>query len=115
MMIVRSIFFFKQKTAYEMRISDWSADVCSSYLDQQRRQHLRTTSGAERRQPCGSHAARLSRPHRGGVPEPGLGDPRRAALHLGRSAERSVGKVCVSSCSTRCAPDHNNKNIQSIL
>src|SRR3546814_7719055 len=25
-------FFFKQKTAYEMRISDWSSDVCSSYL-----------------------------------------------------------------------------------
>src|SRR3546814_6126412 len=26
------IFFFKQKTAYEMRISDWSSDVCSSDL-----------------------------------------------------------------------------------
>src|SRR3546814_2234584 len=26
-------FFFKQKTAYEMRISDWSPDVCSSDLD----------------------------------------------------------------------------------
>src|SRR3546814_2441254 len=26
------VFFFKQKTAYEMRISDWSADVCSSDL-----------------------------------------------------------------------------------
>src|SRR3546814_6807500 len=25
-------FFFKQKTAYEMRISDWSSDVCSSDL-----------------------------------------------------------------------------------
>src|SRR3546814_6690598 len=25
-------FFFKQKTAYERRISDWSSDVCSSYL-----------------------------------------------------------------------------------
>src|SRR3546814_3990037 len=25
-----SVFFFKQKTAYEMRISDWSSDVCSS-------------------------------------------------------------------------------------
>src|SRR3546814_1696260 len=30
-LIVR-IFFFKQKTAYEMRISDWSSDVCSSDL-----------------------------------------------------------------------------------
>src|SRR3546814_1202493 len=31
--IIRSVvFFFKQKTAYEMRISDWSSDVCSSDL-----------------------------------------------------------------------------------
>src|SRR3546814_4288610 len=28
-----AFFFFKQKTAYEMRISDWSSDVCSSDLD----------------------------------------------------------------------------------
>src|SRR3546814_2425875 len=27
-----SVFFFKQKTAYELRISDWSSDVCSSDL-----------------------------------------------------------------------------------
>src|SRR3546814_8217460 len=38
-----SFFFFKQKTAYEMRISDWSSDVCSSdllkamHIDYQRR------------------------------------------------------------------------------
>src|SRR3546814_10254586 len=31
--IVVLLFFFKQKTAYEMRISDWSSDVCSSDLD----------------------------------------------------------------------------------
>src|SRR3546814_20430937 len=29
---VQFVFFFKQKTAYEMRISDWSSDVCSSDL-----------------------------------------------------------------------------------
>src|SRR3546814_9373963 len=29
---MHSFFFFKQKTAYEMRISDWSSDVCSSAL-----------------------------------------------------------------------------------
>src|SRR3546814_5267032 len=29
-------FFFKQKTAYEMRISDWSSDVCSSDLPERR-------------------------------------------------------------------------------
>src|SRR3546814_9898010 len=32
MMLLLSFFFFKQKTAYEMRISDWSSDVCSSDL-----------------------------------------------------------------------------------
>src|SRR3546814_1120226 len=31
-MCVLCFFFFKQKTAYEMRISDWSSDVCSSDL-----------------------------------------------------------------------------------
>src|SRR3546814_338085 len=31
-MFLRFFFFFKQKTAYEMRISDWSSDVCSSDL-----------------------------------------------------------------------------------
>src|SRR3546814_9144267 len=30
--VVLCFFFFKQKTAYEMRISDWSSDVCSSDL-----------------------------------------------------------------------------------
>src|SRR3546814_3304596 len=30
------LFFFKHKTAYEMRISDWSSDVCSSDLARQR-------------------------------------------------------------------------------
>src|SRR3546814_18848163 len=36
MVIVIYFFFFKQKTAYEMRISDWSSDVCSSNLEQRR-------------------------------------------------------------------------------
>src|SRR3546814_2676917 len=31
--VIFLFFFFKQKTAYEMRISDWSSDVCSSDLD----------------------------------------------------------------------------------
>src|SRR3546814_3791356 len=30
--VFRGFFFFKQKTAYELRISDWSSDVCSSDL-----------------------------------------------------------------------------------
>src|SRR3546814_16889066 len=32
--LVSQFFFFKQKTAYEMRISDWSSDVCSSDLEE---------------------------------------------------------------------------------
>src|SRR3546814_7434738 len=36
MSLLFAFFFFKQKTAYEMRISDWSSDVCSSDLNQRR-------------------------------------------------------------------------------
>src|SRR3546814_6153067 len=35
-MLYICFFFFKQKTAYEMRISDWSSDVCSSDLRQRK-------------------------------------------------------------------------------
>src|SRR3546814_3466405 len=35
------MFFFKQKTAYEMRISDWSSDVCSSDLFRERQEGQR--------------------------------------------------------------------------
>src|SRR3546814_10347848 len=34
------VLFFKQKTAYDMRISDWSSDVCSSDLEAIPRQHV---------------------------------------------------------------------------
>src|SRR3546814_9975102 len=37
--VVLCVFFFKQKTAYEMRISDWSSDVCSSDLDGAQARH----------------------------------------------------------------------------
>src|SRR3546814_1530183 len=53
-------FFFKQKTAYEMRISDWSSDVCSSDLHDARTQAVR---------------ARRKFPARGALPPP---HPRRA-------------------------------------
>src|SRR3546814_1623549 len=39
------IFFFKQKTAYEMRISDWSSDVCSSDLGERRVTSVRQVTG----------------------------------------------------------------------
>src|SRR3546814_4283009 len=35
------IFFFKQKTAYEMRIRDWSSDVCSSDLKKQKLKEIK--------------------------------------------------------------------------
>src|SRR3546814_5881541 len=39
-MALLCVFFFKQKTAYEMRISDWSSDVCSSDLEARTRQNF---------------------------------------------------------------------------
>src|SRR3546814_6476947 len=39
MFFVGIVFFFKQKTAYEMRISDWSSDVCSSDLSKKNVAH----------------------------------------------------------------------------
>src|SRR3546814_4758787 len=45
-------FFFKQKTAYELRISDWSSDVCSSdlrrFLEAQVRRHKAPRSLSDR-------------------------------------------------------------------
>src|SRR3546814_4466035 len=37
------LFFFKQKTAYELRISDWSSDVCSSDLPDRDLANIRST------------------------------------------------------------------------
>src|SRR3546814_1977890 len=45
-------FFFKQKTAYEMRISDWSSDVCSSDLDRLPVDIARLVRSEERRDPA---------------------------------------------------------------
>src|SRR3546814_4490511 len=42
------IFFFKQKTAYELRISDWSSDVCSSDLLEQERLAARAIDEVDR-------------------------------------------------------------------
>src|SRR3546814_10165963 len=46
------LFFFKQKTAYEMRISDWSSDVCSSDL---------RLLAFSRRQPLDPHPINIAR------------------------------------------------------
>src|SRR3546814_1365219 len=42
-------FFFKQKTAYEMRISDWSSDVCSSDLPRRKGLHAQSERAAAQR------------------------------------------------------------------
>src|SRR3546814_5435847 len=48
-MLVRTFFFFKKKTAYEMRISDWSSDVCSSELHPLARRAYRKTAEPKKR------------------------------------------------------------------
>src|SRR3546814_2512879 len=70
-------FFFKQKTAYEMRISDWSSDVCSSDLVDRNMSRQSQSFGV------------------------GIGGGRRL-----RSEERRVGKECVSTCRSRWSPYH---------
>src|SRR3546814_1439600 len=56
-------FFFKQKTAYEMRISDWSSDGCSSDLRQGRRFRRLGTGGEQRQQDNGAEPAQQRRHH----------------------------------------------------
>src|SRR3546814_5811173 len=63
------VFFFKQKTAYEMRISDWSSDVCSSDLAHRPRKRDR-----DARQGLGK-AGRAPDPRRPGVPAGTEGRP----------------------------------------
>src|SRR3546814_12673160 len=49
-------YFFKQKTAYDMRISDWSSDVCSSDLRRVESElHLQRDRGRRRRRGLGRH------------------------------------------------------------
>src|SRR3546814_5852541 len=65
-------FFFKQKTAYEMRISDWSSDVCSADL-RSSRQHGRPRRG-HRRHRRRRHLPAV-REHVPQVQHQGRGDP----------------------------------------
>src|SRR3546814_15930031 len=54
-------FFFKQKTAYEMRISDWSSDVCSSDLHEGLRHQGRWRAPGPHRLPQGAGGAECGR------------------------------------------------------
>src|SRR3546814_3318778 len=56
------VFFFKQKTAYEMRISDWSSDVCSSDLPQPGQRVIELAVEIVRRRPQRGGVDRQHRP-----------------------------------------------------
>src|SRR3546814_8672638 len=91
------VFFFKQKTAYDLRISDWSSDVCSSDLALD---HGHQPEGAD---------VRLADVEdllgRAGLDE--FGQHLAAVMmRILRSEERRVGKECVSTCRSRWSPYH---------
>src|SRR3546814_9672695 len=95
-----SFFFFKQKTAYEMRISDWSSDVCSSDLqiiglgDRAADFMLDTLADGPFVEVFSSHQSSSPVILARSVPS------------LTRSEARRVGKECVSTCRSRWSPYH---------
>src|SRR3546814_1264422 len=90
-------FFFKQKTAYEMRISDWSSDVCSSDLDGSPARFCRHS-------PAAAGFDRAGRAGTDGAAQPLADDPdqyrRRGADAQGRRAWRVV-EIGRASCRER--------------
>src|SRR3546814_14386304 len=102
-------FFFKQKTAYEMRISDWSSDVCSSDLTGKR--------CLDGKGDLLLHVDRSEGRHEAVDLDLAVGDIRdRVDRQQGdlpgseRSEERRVGKECVSTCRSRWSQYHEKKN-----
>src|SRR3546814_8604709 len=87
-------FFFKQKTAYEMRISDWSSDVCSSDLLELLAQHKDIAS-------CEVTPQHLTLAAEDAYPRLGTYAQMNPPI---RSEERRVGKECVSTCRSRWSP-----------
>src|SRR3546814_18967711 len=100
-------FFVKQKTAYEMRISDWSSDVCSSDLLAREGPGTRVRGAA----PAGSQMRhrRTDAPRQHPLCIAGVW----RNLNVGgfrRSEERRGGKECVSTCRSRWSPYHAKKH-----
>src|SRR3546814_3051818 len=94
-------FFFKQKTAYELRISDGSSDVCSSDLLEQAEAEAASAAAEARRASVAAGAARVTSDGRGvAVSSPISGRV------TSRSEERRVGTECVSTCRSRWSPYH---------
>src|SRR3546814_13730783 len=97
-----------QKTAYEMRISDWSSDVCSSDLG-----HHRVLVGDVAAELVAEVLAHLRQRigHAVAVVLGGNGGQRVRLVAvlleiLLRSEDRRVGKECVRTCRSRGAPTH---------
>src|SRR3546814_7991794 len=103
------MFFFKQKTAYEMRISDWSSDVCSSDLelfDLERVRHLDNVAVAieHTRLPLRIAPSLREADLSGGSLYEALrsdGVIPAYAEYVLRSEERRVGEERVSTCRSR--------------
>src|SRR3546814_8088128 len=101
-MSVLCFFFFKQKTAYEMRISDWSSDVCSSDLWWYSRVVFRPNQA---KTPSLVQAGR-STPRAFVYDSDERCNGRAGCDRVARSEERRVGKECVSTCRSRWSPYH---------
>src|SRR3546814_5206439 len=109
--LVFFIFFFKQKTAYEMRISDWSSDVCSSDLGGSAMllpygwQLAFTNSRSRELRHCVRPQSFLavSTPLHCACATEGWAIGR-YRYGQQRSEERRVGKECVSTCRSRWSP-----------
>src|SRR3546814_5273967 len=102
------MFFFKQKTAYEMRISDWSSDVCSSDLVHGHRTDIQPISadhghGQTRNADIEDrHGSSINEAQ----PHPLAGAKEAGPVFLRRSEERRVGKECVRTCRSWWSPYH---------
>src|SRR3546814_4326759 len=95
--LVVVFFFFKQKTAYEMRISDWSSDVCSSDLRSGTTMKMAYKVLGDSIAIIGASAHEVRREGHECRPTESIGM---------RSEERRVGKECVSTCRSRWSPYH---------
>src|SRR3546814_2543496 len=83
------VFFFKQKTAFEMRISDWSSDVCSSDL------HHSGTSRRDlvRERGANCHEVASHRGHQVDAVVDVQGEVGRAHQRAGQEASREIGRA----------------------
>src|SRR3546814_5176856 len=110
------IVFCKQKTAYEVRISDWSSDVCSSDLERTLPRHARLVLIGDFLDPLEQwyaamrfHTAQGARGHLVQVLDPAEEDlPFTGRTRLDRKSRR-VGKAGVRTIRSRWSPSHYKK------